>query len=213
MREVEFLPAWYPQVRKRRRLVILQAWMTLVVLGGLGAWLTFAGRNVREFEARLTRVDRELTASRSELKVIEELMTLRKDLVHKSQVLAKVGSHAEAARLLATLDEALPKSTALLELSLITEETQAAVTTGSVGGGARATQQPREPVMDRRLNVKLTGVAPTDVEVASFLDKLTGKPFLEDVRMTGSKPRLDNGRVMREFEVYFSMNLNDPAGA
>ena len=208
MREVEFLPAWYPQVRRRRRFVMLQAWMTLVVLGGLGTYLTFAGRNVREYEARLARVDRELTASRSELKVIEELMTLRKDLVQKSQVLAKVGSHAEAARLLATLDEAMPKSTALLELSLITEETQ----TTATSGGARATVQ-KEPVMDRRLNVKLTGVAPTDVEVASFLDKLTGKPFLDDVRMTGSKPRLDNGRVMREFEVYFSMNLNDPAGA
>jgi len=208
VREVEFLPAWYPQVRRRRRFVMLQAWMTLVILGGLGAWLTFAGRNVREYEARLTRVDRELTASRSELKVIEELMTLRKDLVQKSQVLAKVGSHAEAARLLATLDEAMPKSTALLELSLITEETHTTVTSS----GARANVQ-KEPVMDRRLNVKLTGVAPTDVEVASFLDKLTGKPFLDDVRMTGSKPRLDNGRIMREFEVYFSMNLNDPAGA
>ena len=208
MREVEFLPAWYPQVRRRRRFVMLQAWMTLVILGGLGAWLTFAGRNVREYEARLTRVDRELTASRSELKVIEELMTLRKDLVQKSQVLAKVGSHAEAARLLATLDEAMPKSTALLELSLITDETHTTVTSS----GARANVQ-KEPVMDRRLNVKLTGVAPTDVEVASFLDKLTGKPFLDDVRMTGSKPRLDNGRIMREFEVYFSMNLNDPAGA
>jgi hypothetical protein len=30
--------------------------------------------------------------------------------------------------------------------------------------------------------------------------------------MTGSKPRLDNGYVMREFEVSFSMNLNDAAG-
>jgi Tfp pilus assembly protein PilN len=188
---------------------MLQAWMTLVVLGGLATWLTLAGRNVREYQGRLNRVDRELTASRSELKVIEELMTLRKDLVHKSQVLAKVGSHVEAARLLATLDETMPKSTALLELSLITEETQSAVTSNN---GARATH-PKEPVMDRKLNVKLTGVAPTDVEVASFLDKLTGKPFLEDVRMTGSKPRLDNGRIMREFEVYFSMNLNDPAGA
>ena len=46
MREVEFLPAWYPQVRRRRRLVVLQAWMTLAVLIGLGAWMTLAGRNV-----------------------------------------------------------------------------------------------------------------------------------------------------------------------
>jgi len=31
-------------------------------------------------------------------------------------------------------------------------------------------------------------------------------------RMTRSKPRVDNGRLMREFEVLFSMDLNDTAG-
>ena len=181
--------------------------MTLAVLIGLGAWMTLAGRNIREYQGRLSRIDRELTASRSELKIIEVLMAGRRELVAQSQVLAKIGSHAEAARLLATLDEAMPKSTALLELSLVTEETHPVMT-----NGARAIQE-KERGMDRRLNVKLTGVAPTDVEVAGFLDELTGKAFLEDVRMTGSKPRLEDGRVMREFEVYFSMNLNDPAGA
>src|SRR5688500_15005627 len=97
--------------------------MTLAVLIALGTWMTLAGRNVREYQRRLNRIDKELTASRSELKIIEELMAGRKEFVAQSQVLAKVGSHAEAARLLATLDEAMPKSTALLELSLVTEET------------------------------------------------------------------------------------------
>jgi hypothetical protein len=77
---------------------------------------------------------------------------------------------------------------------------------------AKAAQE-RDRVTDRRLNVRVTGVAPTDVEVADFLTKLTGKPFFEDVRMTGSKPRMESGHMMREFEVYFSMNLNDVTGA
>lgn len=206
MREVEFLPAWYPQVRRRRRTVVLQAWMTLVVVAAMGSWMTFAGRNIRSSEARLDRVDRELSASRSELVTLEELMAVNKKLSEQAQVLSKVGTHAEAARLLATLDEVMPRSAALLELSLLTEEKQPVTL-----AGARAAQE-RDNGVERRLNVKVTGVAPTDVEVADFLTRLTRKPFLEDVRMTGSKPRLDNGRIMREFEVYFSMNLNDAAG-
>ncbi len=206
MREVEFLPAWYPQVRRRRRIVVLQAWMTLIVIAALGTWMTLAGRNVRSAEARLVRVERELNASRGELKTLEDLMIVNKELAGQAQVLAKVGSHAEAARLLATLDEVMPASTALLELSLLTEEKQPVTL-----AGARAAQE-RDSMVERRLNVKVTGVAPTDVEVAEFLTRLTGKSFFEDVRMTGSKPRLDNGRIMREFEVYFSMNLNDAAG-
>ncbi len=207
MREVEFLPGWYPQVRRRRRFVVLQAWMTVVVLAAFALWVMQARNNVRRQEATLQTREAELSASRSELKVVEELMTLRRKLVEQSKVLVKVGSHAEAARLLTTLDEVMPKSAALLELTLLTEETHPITL-----AGARAAQE-KDRTVDRRLNVRVTGVAPTDVEVADFLTKLTGKPFFEDVRMTGSKPRLDDGRVMREFEVYFSMNLNDAAGA
>ncbi len=206
MREVEFLPGWYPQVRRRRRLVVLQGWLTLAVILAIGSWMTLAVRNIRALEARLVRVDRELNASRGELKTLEVLMTLGKKLGAQTQVLSKVGTHAEAARLLATLDEIMPRNTALLELSLLTEEKQPVTL-----AGARAAQE-RDSGVERRLNVRVTGVAPTDVEVADFLTRLTGKSFLEDVRMTGSKPRLDNGRVMREFEVHFSMNLSDTAG-
>ena len=40
MRELEFLPQWYPQIRRRRRLVHLQAWLTLVLIA-VGLFLTF----------------------------------------------------------------------------------------------------------------------------------------------------------------------------
>ncbi len=207
MREIEFLPAWYPQVRRGRRVVRLMVWMTLVLLGACGSWTVVAQRDIRADQSRLDRLDAQLARSRGEVKELEELMTLSKKLGEQAQVLSKVGSHAEAARLLATLDEVMPKSTALLELSLITEELQPVTM-----AGVRAAQE-KDRTVDRRLNVKVTGLAPTDVEVAEFLTKLTGKPFFEDVRMTGSKPRIEQGHAMREFEVYFSMNLNDPAGA
>ena len=207
MHELEFLPAWYPQVRRGRRVVMLLAWMTILLLGAFGSWATVTQRAIHSDQARLADLDRELSRSRGEVKELEELMRLNKKLGEQAQVLSKVGSHAEAARLLATLDEVMPKNTSLLELSLLTEEQQPVTL-----AGVRAAQE-KDRSVDRRLNVKVTGVAPTDVEVADFLTKLTGKAFFEDVRMTGSKPRIENGHIMREFEVNFTMNLNDTAGA
>ena len=206
MRELEFLPDWYPQIRSRRRVVVIQAWTSLAIVLGLGVWWTVSSRNVRAAESTLASLDAQLVASRGEVKTLEELVTLQKKLGAQAQVLAKVGTHVESARLLATLDEVMPKTMALLELSFQTEELKPA----SLADTRVAQEKDRK--LDRRLNVKLAGVAPTDVEVADFLTKLTAKAFFEDVRMTRSKPRLDNGRLMREFEVYFSMNLNDPAG-
>ena len=38
MRELEFLPAWYPQTRRRKRQVLLQAWVTVGSVIALAAW-------------------------------------------------------------------------------------------------------------------------------------------------------------------------------
>ncbi len=207
MRELEFLPDWYPQIRRRRRVVILQAYVTLIVVAGLGLWWTLASRNVRDAQRELVDIDTQLTQSRSELRELDELLVLDKKLGYQAQVLSKVGAHVEAARLVATLDSVMPKTMALLELSLLTEETQPA------SMAAARTAQEKDRPLERRLKVKLAGVAPTDVEVADFLTKLTGKPFLEDVAMTRSKPRLEDGHMMREFEVFFSMDLNEVMGS
>ena len=207
MRELEFLPDWYPQLRRRRRVVALMAWVTVGLLASMGSWVAVTQQKIHTRQTRLVQLDGELQRSREELKDLDNLVTFEKKLKERAQVLNKVGFHVEAARLLATLDEVMPKSASLLEVSFLTEEKQPVTLVA-----AKAAQE-RDRVTDRRLNVRVSGVAPTDVEVADFLTKLTGKPFFEDVRMTGSKPRMESGHMMREFEVYFSMNLNDVIGA
>ena len=207
MREVEFLPNWYPQLRRRRRVVALMAWVTVGLLAGMGSWVAVTQQKIHTRHTRLVQLDGELQRSREELKDLDNLVTFEKKLKERAQVLNKVGFHVEAARLLATLDEVMPKSASLLEVSFLTEEKQPVTLVA-----AKAAQE-RDRVADRRLNVRVSGIAPTDVEVADFLTKLTGKPFFEDVRMTGSMPRMEAGHMMREFEVYFSMNLNDVTGA
>ena len=39
MREMEFLPSWYPQLRRHKRLVMLHIWATTMVIMGLGLWI------------------------------------------------------------------------------------------------------------------------------------------------------------------------------
>src|SRR5688572_16763379 len=66
VRELEFLPDWYPGLRRQRRLVILQAWMTLAVLGGLGLWLLLAQRNVHNAAAAVAALDAQVLQTRTE---------------------------------------------------------------------------------------------------------------------------------------------------
>ena len=63
-----------------------------------------------------------LSASRTELAQLDELLTLERQLGQQEQILARVGTHVETARLLATLDEVMPPEMALVDLTFRTEE-------------------------------------------------------------------------------------------
>ena len=69
------------------------------------------------------------------------------------------------------------------------------------------------PQMDRRLKVKLVGVAPSDVDLANFLAGLTQVPFFEQVSIAYARDKVEAGHILREFEVSWSMGLNVPVGS
>ena len=56
MRELEFLPDWYPQTHRRRRLIVLQGWLTLIMVAGMGSWIVLQDRNNTLDERILARL-------------------------------------------------------------------------------------------------------------------------------------------------------------
>ena len=212
MREVEFLPEWYPKVRQRKRRVVLQAWVTLTLLCGLGLWVLLAQRNVHAREVELSALRQDLTQSESELARLEDLLQLQRQLGQQDQIFLKIGRPIETTRVLTTLEQMMPRDMALLDLTLETEEPQAR----SPGGGtlsARAQRENRQVQESPRLRFRMHGVAPTDMDLGEFLAALTAKPFFRDVELMYSHERRDRGHVMREFEVSFAMDLAGVSGA
>jgi hypothetical protein len=65
--------------------------------------------------------------------------------------------------------------------------------------------------MDRRLRIKLQGVTPNDQDIGTLVYGLQ-KPFTDQMVLTYSRQKIDSGHKFREFELTFSMQLNDPAG-
>jgi Tfp pilus assembly protein PilN len=204
MREVEFLPEWYPKVRKRRRVLALQAWVTLILVCGLGLWMLLVQRNVRAQELTLAHLGNDLRQSETECQRLDELLALQRQLGQQDQIFVKIGRPVESTHVITTLAEIMPPHMALLGLSLDTQEQPIAAT----GLSARAQAEKKEK--ESKLNFRLHGVAPTDVDLAEFLAKLTARPFLKRVELIYSHERQDSGRVMREFEVAFAMDLPAP---
>jgi hypothetical protein len=204
VRELEFLPDWYPKVRQRKRMVGLQAWVTLILVFGLGLWMLLVQRNVHAREVELRSLRSDLSESEKDLHRLEDLLQLQRQLAQQDQIFAKIGRPVEATKLVGTLEQMMPKDMALLDLNLETEEPPKTPPAPVYGRNGQPIPPKRE---DPKLKFKLHGVAPTDVDVAEFIAKVTGKPFFKNVELTYTHERVADGHVMREFEIGFAMEL------
>jgi hypothetical protein len=212
VREIEFLPDWYPLARRRQRWLVLQGWVALLVLMGMGLWLLLARRNVSAAAADLASVDAQLAQSKLELRQLDEQLELQRQLEVQRQIVSRLGLPVEMSRLLQTLENVMPREMSVVELAVDTDEQARGIATSAMPPAAVAGASSAMP-LDRRLRVRLVAVAPSDVDLANVLGGLNAVPFFESVAYSYARDKAEDGHLMREFEITFTMSLNDPIGS
>lgn len=213
MRDIDFLPGWYPVLRRRRALVVTQAWATAVLMATICLFGVAAHHRVMAFEDNGRVIQRELVQTRSELKMLDEQLRLKKQLEQQGIVQSRVGLQVDVTRLLGELEHLMGPDMALLELAAETQETvQAPKVNNNRSTVVNKSAKPETPaIVQRKLKLKLVGIAPSDVDVANFLAGLTNKPYFDQVAMTYAKDRVQEGRMTREFQLTFLINLDMPS--
>lgn len=206
MHELNFLPAWYPRLQRKKRMLLLQLWLTLLLILGAGAWYFRLESGVAAAQERLQTLDGELAQSDQHLRQLQEQLEFKNRLRLQEQIVSRLGVSVEMTRLLHLLQTTMPREMSLVELSVETREQARPITTAAA---ARAGAN-RETVIERSMQVKVMGVAPNDSDIATLLSGLNAMPFLKQVAMGYSRDRVDDGHLMREFEISFTMDLNQP---
>ena len=202
MRELDFMPEWYPRFRRKRHFALVQAWasaaiMLVLVVGSFGTL-----RAIHKRQAELGAVERDLAQTQLELQQLEKKIALRDQLEKRKRVMLSVGRHIETARLLALIDTAKPKEMGLSELKIDVTELAKADGVGSL-------LSTRKQTLTRRLTMTLKGVTPTDMDVANLLVALNRYPFIENASLVGSENKSQSGKSMRAFEVGAQVDLSD----
>jgi hypothetical protein len=200
MRELEFLPEWYPQTRRRKRLVFLQAWLTLLLVLGMGAFLVKSERNIIALERTRAAILGQLNQTNSQLAEMDKLDAIRRQLRRQAQITSRLGLYVETSSVIHELERLMPKQMSLTGLQVENEEKAEQSAVAAARGG--------EPQVDRRLRVRLQAVCPTAVDMASFLTQLSAVPFFEQVNLNRAGEAADKGHTMHEFEVTLVLNLN-----
>jgi hypothetical protein len=206
MRELEFIPAWYVRLLRRRRLLFVQSWLALAIGGGLGLWVFLADGNARAAEAALDSLRQQVQQTESQLEQMDRLERLRKQWRRQADVMDRMGLHVECARLISKLAEVMPKAVAITMLQVEVRETPMALSNAA----RAALRETAPPPMDRRLHVHIQAVAPTDLEVVTLITDLNRVPYFQRVTPSYARDRRESGHVLREFELSFEVNLNPP---
>ena len=200
MRELEFLPAWYPQLRKKRRIILIEAWLALVIVAALGLWLILSAHNVIAKESLLNVRQKQLSQSNYELQKLAELESLKRQMSDQAKLMVHLGPNVPMGRLMETLEQALPKEMAMLDISVEFQKGMKALP-GPVRGVADA---------DAQYTVVIHGVSPSDVELGNFMTRLA-KTIPHWVG-GGSLREMDvhqNGHLMQDFTFSFGIRLDD----
>jgi Tfp pilus assembly protein PilN len=203
MSDLEFLPRWYPEFRRRRRLLILQAGLLLTLGTSLCALLIVMRASAQYRQQQKIQLDQQLDKTQADLNELASLLRTRRQLRMQLETQAKIGMNVEVSRILAELENAVPREMALRSVSLDTVEQTRSPEADPASDG-------RTSANDRLLKVRLTGIAPSDADVSSLITSLNRIPFFQQVTPVETHDHVDRGHLAREFELTFCVSLNAP---
>lgn len=204
MREVNFLPAWYPSLRRQRASLTAQTWVTAgLVVAGL-VTLAAVHAHSTEAAAALQQTRHRAIQATQNVQKLDETLVLQQQLVAKQKVLTDVGLPVEVARVVGELAQAAPREVCFDSIEIRTDEqTRAPSIADRAKAGANVS-----PTVTRRLQVRLTGLAPTEDAVTMMWSKLLQQPFVDDARLANSTDHEDSGHLMRAFEITLSIPMD-----
>jgi hypothetical protein len=203
MRELEFLPTWYPNLRRKRRVIVFEAWLALGIFACLGVWLILSAHSVIAQESLLTVRQQQLTQSNYDLQKLAELQSLKLQMSEQAKLMARLGPNVPMARLMDTIEQQLPKGIALRD---VTVEFQKGLKPQTARNGA-VTSEPQPSYV-----VNIHGVSPSDVELGDFMTRLAKTiPHWVGGAM-GETDAHEEGHLLRDFNFSFSMRLNEGEG-
>jgi hypothetical protein len=205
VREIDFLPAWYPQLRRQRSLFRAQVWLSFAILCAIVITLVSMRTSVVRAQSELRTVEDHLTRTFNEVKELDETISLQKQLMAKQQLAAQLGLPVELTRVMAEVASCMPAEMSLEEVGFTTEEYRPSIAEAARNGTAAS-------LISRKMRVRLKGVAPSETHVGGFFGKLSDRRFLDEVRRDSTYDRDVGVHRVRAFEISFTIPLDYQIG-
>jgi len=208
MLNINFVPDDYIQSGESRRTNLMYLVLFAVVMAALGGVFMTIKIGQGAFSAKEELVNAKMARAKEAIKQFEELQTKRKIMIKTALTTAELLEPVPRSVLLASLTNNLPAGVSLLRLNLIQKEPKAV---NSIAATNKYTQaQAKKAAADQskvsrekslETYIDIEGVAPSDLQVATYIEQLSDSTLLDNVALVESKECKVEGAVFRQFKL------------
>jgi Tfp pilus assembly protein PilN len=191
MAMINFVPDDYVQQRRANRTNVLYLMLLMAMLGAIGITFGFIKIRQRTVQTELTQLNNRMAEAQQQIAQLEELKTKSQTMMKTMVMTAELLEPVPRSIILASLTNNLPSGVSLLDFGLEEKETQvykpSANKTSSRYNKSNANATASEPQKTVTTNLQIRGIAPSDIQVAGFISRLSDAILFDDVSLVESK--------------------------
>jgi len=215
MVDVNFVPDDYAQSNESRRTNYIYLVLFAVLMTALGG--SFAAVKIRQRACIVNEglVNKRLAEMQEAIRQFEDLQAKRREMMKTALTTAELIEPVPRSILLASLTNNLPTGVSLSDLKLVQRQSKqsaptAAPTTSKYQaaqaqkGSPQDTQEAAASVNPEKMLetlIDIGGLAPSDLQVAAYIERLTNSSLLNSVALVESREFKAEGNTLRQFKL------------
>jgi len=227
MVNINFVPDDYTQNNESRRTNLIYLVLFAVVMTALGG--SFVSIKIRQRACRTSEelINARMTEIQEAIKQFEQLQTRKREMMKTALTTAELLEPVPRSILLASLTNNLPPGVSLSQVDMIQKQSKQRTTaaktskykaaqaqkTASRSNGSQQTAQsqanePENPEKLLETQINIGGIAPSDLQVASYIKQLSNSSLLDNVALIESKEYKLQDNSVRQFKLSAMLRKN-----
>jgi len=209
MANINFVPDDYVQNNESRRTNLIYLVLFAVVMVALCS--SFITIKIRQKACIIKEklVSTKMAKIQKAIKQFEELQSKRGAMMRTALTTAELLEPVPRSVLLASLTNNLPQGVSLLKVSLVQKEpkqtSRVASTSKYQAEQAKKVAAAKEKVSREKLletHIDIDGMAPSDLQVAAYIERLSNSSLLDNVALVESKEhKVEDSTTFRQFKL------------
>jgi Tfp pilus assembly protein PilN len=213
MSKIDFVPNDYLQQRESNRANFMYLILFAVLMLAVGMIFSIIKMRQKAVKMELAAVTAKMSQAQDKIVQLEELKSKSTKMMQTMIMTSELLEPVPRSVILASLTNNLPSGVSLLEIKLMEKETKTAPKRASKSQykaasakAAAASEQPVQKMVETI--IEMVGIAPSDIEVANYIAKLSNSVLLDNVSLVESKEHKIDETSFREFKLRTMLKKN-----